>query len=102
MTTSTREVLNRAIEQAEQKPASICSWCHPGAGDAKTSHTICTRHAEQMVAEIMADREKRAQIEAAAKSSTAACGKCNSCKSNSRFGCIHTARTNDHFAVTGY
>lgn len=90
------EVLNKAIREESQKQSN-CSWCFPGGGDEKTSHTICTRHAEEFVAQIAKQQQERTSR--AARESGMPCGECNSCKSNSRYGCIHTARRNDQFAV---
>lgn len=50
----------------------------------------------EMIAEILAMR-KHPGVEV--KPSVKGCGKCNSCKSNSRYGCIHNAKPNDWQAV---
>lgn len=75
------EVLSKAV--AEAMPANNCSWCNPGCGDSKTSHGMCITHANQMIAEIMAEREKREAIEALPKPLSAAKESCDCrlCKS---------------------
>jgi hypothetical protein len=100
-----QEASKQALAEAKELKRGVCSWCFPGAGDANTSHGMCEMHAQKMIDEILADREKKAAIDALpmpTQAATKACGRCNSCKQNSPFGCIHTARANDWQAVTGY